>query len=290
MAAGRFNEGKAVDAVIRRIEAREGCPREDDGRSPEADGHDAPVEFVCTIGGQLFAFEHTGIEPFPDQIQMEVDNDRLFGPLRNVLVGALPLTDYFQLIVPVDAARGLKASRCPRVRKALADWITATAPSLISVPLGGSYRNPPLGETIDGVPFPTSVHRWSIPGPELPQRFGIAYMVKDGLEAARQTRLREVCERKFPKLAAWKLDRGARTVLVLEDRDIQLTNHQLVYDALTQAEEGRDDAPDEVFLVSTFLEDRWWVTCLRRCRASYYDDGERFAEIDPGTLVSLTHR
>lgn len=61
----RFNEGRAGDAVIRRIEPREGCRRENDGRSPEWEGHAAPVEFACTIGGRLFAFEHTGLEPFP---------------------------------------------------------------------------------------------------------------------------------------------------------------------------------------------------------------------------------
>ena len=78
----RFNEGKACDAVIRRIEAREQSVRED-LHSPEAVGHAAPVELVCSTGGRLFAFEHTGIEPFTDQIQMEIDSRRLFEPIKN---------------------------------------------------------------------------------------------------------------------------------------------------------------------------------------------------------------
>ncbi len=259
-------------------------------RSPEADGHAAPVEIVCSIGGQIFAFEHTGIEPFPGQIQMDVEITGLFGPLRERLDGALPSTDYFQLIAPVDATRGLKASRYPQVRNALADWIVSTAPALAAVPYGDRYATAPLSETPAGVPFPVSLHRWSIPGGPLRGRFQIIYMVKPGLEAARLDRIREACERKFPKLAAWKRSHGARTVLVLEDRDIYLTNHQLVYEALSRAEGGRPDAPDEIFLVSTFLEKPWWVTCLRRDGKSYYDDGERFAEIDPATLVAVTNR
>jgi hypothetical protein len=77
---------------------------------------------------------------------------------------------------------------------------------------------------------------------------------------------------------------------VLEDRDVQLTNHLLVCEALSKAEGGRSDVPDEVFLVSTSLEDRWWVTCLRRDGASYYDDEERFLEVDPATLLAGTSR
>ena len=58
-----INEGKACDAVIRRIEAREGCPRSDFSL-PEKELHQAPVEAARRIGNRLFAFEHTRIEPF----------------------------------------------------------------------------------------------------------------------------------------------------------------------------------------------------------------------------------
>ena len=58
-----FHEGKVYDAVIRVLEAREGHSRRD-VRSPEQDGHPAPIELTCWIGERLFPFEHTGIEPF----------------------------------------------------------------------------------------------------------------------------------------------------------------------------------------------------------------------------------
>ncbi len=73
--AAKFNEGKAIDAVIRRIEERENTLRLDDGRSPD-DLQDADrerrVDYVCTVGNQLCAFEHTGIELFPNQIELEI--------------------------------------------------------------------------------------------------------------------------------------------------------------------------------------------------------------------------
>jgi hypothetical protein len=71
--ADRYNEGKALDAVLRFIEARDNAPRENDGRSPD-DLNDwdeqRRVDYVCTVGQTLYAFEHTGIEPFPSQIRL----------------------------------------------------------------------------------------------------------------------------------------------------------------------------------------------------------------------------
>ena len=58
-----FNEGKACDAIIRHVETRERASRSA-LRSPDAEHHPAPVELVFSIGAQLYALEHTGIEPF----------------------------------------------------------------------------------------------------------------------------------------------------------------------------------------------------------------------------------
>jgi hypothetical protein len=55
----RFHEGKACDAVIRHIETRDNGTLQN-LRSPEKEGDTAPIELTCSIGGQLFAFEHLG--------------------------------------------------------------------------------------------------------------------------------------------------------------------------------------------------------------------------------------
>ena len=121
-------------------------------------------------------------------------------------------------------------------------------------------------------------------------RFDVLHLTPNDIEPARRDRLCKVCDDKYPKLAAWKLTEVARTVLVLEDRDIQLTNEQNVYEALLQAERARADAPDEVYVVNTTVDNPWWVTCLRRTGKTYYDEGERFWEVDSATLVALTQR
>jgi hypothetical protein len=145
-------------------------------------------------------------------------------------------------------------------------------------------------------PFPVSQHRGSLDGPHFPSesplggRFIVKFLVASDLEKARTARLRKACETKYPKVAVWKRDAGARTVLVLEENDLSLTNHQRVTDTLLPAEVNLQDTADEVFLVSSHIAKTWWVTCLRRTGKIYYDDGERFHEIDPAELIQLTRR
>ena len=297
--ARRYNEGKAIDAVLRRIEARDHALRLNDGRSPD-DLNDPDllrrVDYVCTVGNALYAFEHTGIEPFANHIELQVHNSNLFGPVNERFDQKRVDPEFWELHVPVDASAGLKGTQINRVRDALVEWIKGNAERFPPTRFGDSYGNTSLGETVTGVPFPVSLHRCSFDRRDFPNgsplagRFTVKYVVSGNLEEARTARLQKACEDKFPKLAVWKRDDGARTVLVLEENDISLTNHQVVADALASAEVAMSDAPDEVFLVSTHITHIWWVTCLRRAGKTYYDDGERFHEIDPAALTALTRR
>jgi hypothetical protein len=73
------------------------------------------------------------------------------------------------------------------------------------------------------------------------------------------------------------------------ENDLWLTNHLLVADALDQAEATMPDTPDEVFLVSTCIEQTWWVVCLR---GPGLVAGEPMpnSEFDPNELTKLTSR
>ena len=296
----RYNEGKAIDAVLRRIEARERSSRRDDGRSPDDLRDPDPqrrVDYVCTVGDRLYAFEHTGIEPFDNQIEMEVHNRALFGPVVERFDEKRSDGEFWELYVPVEASVGLRGAEVNRVRDALIRWIETNAASFPLTRYGDRLANPFLGETVTGVPFPVSLHRWSFNDKDFPGgsplcgRFTIKPFVARDLESARLVRLQKVCEDKFAKLAAWKRNNDARTVLVLEENDMSLTNHERVADAMPLAEARMSDPPDEVFLVSTYIAKKWWVTCLRRDGKTYYDDdGERFNEFDPAALTKLTRR
>ncbi len=115
----------------------------------------------------------------------------------------------------------------------------------------------------------------------------LAQTAPANLDQQRATRIKTAIGCKSPKLAKWKRDSGARTVLVLEDDDPWLTNRCRVADALDQAEAMTPDAPDEVFLVRTDHERTWWVICLR---GPGRVDGEPMppSEFDPKELTKLT--
>jgi hypothetical protein len=293
----RYNEGKALDAVIRHIETRENSVRGTDGRSPDdlLDlDHRRRVDYVVSIGDRLYAFEHTGIEPFQSFIERGHHNGALFEPLAERF-GQRADAEYWELYVPVEASAGLTAAQVRSVQKALVDWIDANAATTSVRRYGDRFQ---MNKTpIPGIPFPATLVKWSFTSiPDIPDgqsplsgRFSVRPVVSGNIETARVERLGKACDDKFPKLAAWKRDDGARTILVLEENDISLTNHQSVAEALTAAEAGRTDLPDEVYVVGTGL-DLWFVTCLRRDGKTYYDDGERFHEVNPATLSKLTKR
>ncbi|MDR3422486.1 MAG: hypothetical protein P4L00_01460 [Candidatus Acidoferrales bacterium] len=292
MAAG-YNEGKAIDAVLRRIEARVAELRRGDGWSPDDQSDpdkDRRVDYVCTIGDQLYAFEHTGIEPFENQIEMEVHNRNLFEPVVAHFANKVPAREYWELHSPVEASVGISGGKIKQVQNALIGWITANASALPVTRFGDRYPYSAQKESTPGVPFRFALYRSSVPDCGLSGVFWRREGISGNLEDARRSRLERVCDDKFAKLAKWKRDEGARSILVMEENDLSSTNHQLVAEAMARAEAGRHDTPDEIFLVSTIRPNPWWVTCLRRDGANYYDDGERFHELDPVNLTQLTSR
>jgi hypothetical protein len=98
-------------------------------------------------------------------------------------------------------------------------------------------------------------------------------------------------EKKFPKLAGWKRDHKAKTVLVLEQNDIQLTAPDLVADAHVPLANARDDRPDETYLVITCMTP-WFAWPILVGDKSYLElvrSGEaQFEGVDPDELFSLT--
>jgi hypothetical protein len=293
---GRYEEGKAIDAVLRRIEARDQTSRLDDGRSPDDLKDPDPtrrVDYVCTVGTQLYAFEHTGIEPFENQITFEEHNRQLFAPLIERFDHRPTDSEFWEFHHPVEASVGLSGPKIRKVQDALIDWVDSSFQALPLVRYADRHPYPFERESAAGVPFRFSLVRWSMRDFQhspLSGRFWLRPVVKGDVESARRERLKRTCDVKFGKLAKWRQDEGARSVLVLEENDLSLTNPECVAQALASVEIGRPDAPDEIFLVSTSLPDLWWVTCLRREGKTYYDDGERFHEFDPTTLMQLTKR
>jgi hypothetical protein len=285
-----FNEGKVCEAVVRRLEERFNAPRTD-MRWPEDERHPFPVEIAFTIAGQLFALEHTGIEPFGGHVQMEAEASRHFTPIMDALKNALGVAAVFELIIPANAFRGRNTPEVRRIQQAVIDWVKATAPTLPKR-LYADYRGTSVGSvTVPGVPFGISLHRFEpalVPG----HYFQIKHLVRNA-EQSRIDRIRKSVEKKFPKLAAWKRDHKARTILVLEDNDIQLTNEAIVTETFLPLAMARQDRPDETYVVASCM-DPWHAWPVLVDGKSYFDfaqagDAEDWG-IDPTKLSTLTKR
>ena len=116
--ADTYNEGKALDAVLRFIEARDNALRKDDGRSPDDLRDPDPlrrVDYVCTVGQLFYALEHTRIEPFPNQIKLADQNQNLFDPII-ARFDHRSDRELWYLIVPVDASAGLTVNNIGQVQ------------------------------------------------------------------------------------------------------------------------------------------------------------------------------
>jgi hypothetical protein len=281
------NEGKACDAVIRRIEAREGSSRYNVEKEPP----EAPVEIICMIGERQFAFEHTRIEPFDGHIRLQSDAMVHFKPVEESVAGVLPQTEILHLIVPAKATEGLKRRQIEKMQQALADWIIRTASTLPLTPYD-SYKPRQQPVRVPDVPFDVSLYRFSSEVPSGGKRLVIVSLFAGNIEHDRAARIHRAYEKKCAQLAPWRRA-GARTVLILEENDLNFTNAKLVADALVLTEQGAVERPDEIYLLSTIEKNPWYLWIIR-LDDHVYDEfsvwGKSLLEIDSDALDDLTGR
>jgi hypothetical protein len=223
-------------------------------------------------------------------MQLDAQVDKYLKPIRTMLAGARPTGECFDLRMPVNAMQGRNGAEIKRVQHALVQWVKQLAPSLPIARPGRPVR-PTTAESVQGVPFPVSLHRSETGG--FAGKLVVAFNAPRDLEEERLACVCTAYERKSPKLAAWKRERGAHTILILEENDVFITNQELVADAVEQAERCVPDKPDEVWLVSTAINKSWHIWWLRLGKR-YCDNfsywGESLSEVDPQTLVNLTGR
>src|SRR5262249_50761719 len=152
-----------------------------------------------------------------------------------------------EMCLPVDAFKGRKMREVRAIHSALVEWVRTAAPTL---PPGGYFKGQPVTAQPDGVPFRVSLVRFD--GSPFPKPFLLKHLIRSS-EEARAPRIRRACDDKFPKLATWKHSKNARTILILESNDVQLTSPHSVADAFMPAAKARSDAPDETYIVATSM-------------------------------------
>jgi len=119
------------------------------------------------------------------------------------------------------------------------------------------------------VPFDLSLCRFELP--IIPgQHFQIKHTV-DNIAKLRTDRMKAAVDKKFPKLDLWKKNENARSILALEQNDIQLTNPVIVTDAFLSLAQARADRPDETYLVASCMSPNWWVWPILIDDRSYFD-------------------
>jgi hypothetical protein len=286
-----FNEGKVCDAVIRRLEDREQHTRAC-VRWPEQENHESPVEVAFTLGNQLYALEHTGIEPFDGHIRMEAQTEKLFAPITNALKDSLGTDALFELYLPVNSLDGRKPAELQAIQQAVITWVRTTAPTIPKRPFP-DFKGTLTGPTkLADVPFELSLCRFE--PPIVPGRYFQIKHTVDNIEKLRSDRMQAAVNKKFPKLAAWKKNDGAKSVLVLEQNDIQLTNPSTVAETYLPLALAREDRPDETYLVASCMSPNWWMWPILIGDRSYYDfarsDEASYWEFDPSKLTALTRR
>jgi hypothetical protein len=288
------NERRACDAIARALESLAGTARANP-YSPEDEGLDPPIEYVFDLGKQTYAMEHTVVEAFEGQIDSNVDFDKFVTPITNALDGCLPRPGFYTVAFAIHPTKDMKAKAIAALQRELIAWIASAADELHAEfpeaqPKERSIRGHrnSRSTSIGGVDVVLSREVGWFVSERAEGRLRPTRFAPRNYESLRVDRVRTAMERKLPKLQKWK-DQGARSALVLENRDMALSNHVVILEAAEKVLSGRADVPDEIWLVDTTIENEWTAICLMRDGVSFPDDesNARYYDYDPSTLNSV---
>jgi hypothetical protein len=260
---------------------------------PECTGIGPPVDLRLEIAGQCIVLEHTEIEAFSGQIRMDRQFEDLIAPVIKELSGKLPGPAVYSLVFPIDAQLGLGREETRGALRACIEWVRENAQGLHDQdPLLPSRHQRPFGvKTANrgrppGFPFDVTLQRqmhWRL-ADRFHGRLQVMRVAPPNVAQLRVARLEQALNRKCPKLALCKAA-GARTVLVLEDSDVALSNHVLIGHGLAGLLAQRTDLPDDIYLVETAATP-WSVRPLKRDDNLQPEDSWR--DFEPAALVDLT--
>jgi hypothetical protein len=285
-----YHEGKACDAVLCFKEAQGTRCERDTIWSPEREGHAAPIDLYCRIDGRLFAFEHTSIQAFKDQVKQAKDAAKFFKPIEKDLSSILPRSEQYALYVPATATQELKGFKPRKIKQtqgAIIDWVRERASTLPVSSWFGELN----WQDAAGVPFHMSLRKCGEVVDPDDEQLWVVRVAESDLSGARLNRIERAYNKKVEQLAPWKRDSNARTVLILET--IDGTCQWKVADAILDIVNVTENRPDEIYLVMTHHDRQWWVSPLLVDNTSIHDLSEpnQWAwRIDPKSLKSLTGR
>ena len=278
------HEGRMCDVVVRHLEKWTGESRSDI-RHPETEGVGPPVELRLQLGDQNYAIEHTRIEAFDNQIKAGISIREIDNYIKKWFTEPLPGPAYYELQVPLDVCLPAKRKERERLLSSLGDWIQESAHCMqgrntdLFVPvrskvwhedcvtgslLGAGYEIKLLRSTL----WPPAFHTEG----RNPGTIVLWYNYLDEGERNNRhfKRLQRAFDKKCPKLKRCKED-GARTVLVLEAVGSLLALTDQIGRHLPALLNEREDAPDDIYLVSP-SDSLWWVVPVKH-------DGDHWPDV-----------
>ena len=249
------------------------------------------IDYAFKLGNTKYAFEHTVVEAFPGQLEADAHFKKFIGPIEGALDHQMPSIGYFILLFPINPTGGMSPTEISAEQKNIISWAKVAGHELgEEVKALGPHR-PRRWRSIP----PTKV----MPGSDVtlsfqPDVLGVmgsrvmaVRKAPPNYDKLRVDRIRKSLNDKLPKLALWKKEH-ARTVLVLENRDMALTNHWEVSNCLELALQGRRDAPDEVWFVDSVHPTQWVAVCIRDGSMTFpHEDSQvRFREFSESELTA----
>jgi len=156
----KFHQKETCEGIIQRLEAREGKTRRDLRERDEGShmaSSDARVEMTFD---QLYALEHTGIEPFDGFTELQNTASRRVEPFRahitRELSSLFAAGVMLVMDLPADAFVG-STNQVAAIQSALVTYVRTTARTL---PSGKNYRAEPVTSQPQSVPFSVTLSRF----------------------------------------------------------------------------------------------------------------------------------
>jgi hypothetical protein len=280
----RSRERRACDAVARCLEGVTGHQRSGAYYPEDSAGGQSAIDYAFDLAGLQYAFEHTVVEAFDGQLRTNEHFGKFVEPIEASLDRQMPDSGYFTLLFPIDPSNGLRPKAVARKQAEIIAWAKTAALELTEqAALLSSHqlrRLPPSRDMPNN--DVTLSFREDING-DMGGRMLAQRKAPKNYEQLRIRRVLQAVGDKLPKLAKCK---PARTVLVLENRDMALSNHWVISEGLEKNLQARSDIPDEVWLVDAVHEAFWVSICLRKNGVLFPYDGEavRYREFVPSEL------
>lgn len=233
-----------------------------------------PIDGLVSTSGPTIKVEHTEHQSFPQ----EITQSKWFEPLIEMvqrISGTLPGPGRYTLHVEGAALEGHKGTNL----EGLEQWIRRAVPNLTIGRRSVTATNVASATTPD-VPFPVTLLRAASssrhPDGELTVRWSVDVTAMPALNL---DEMRRALGNKLPKLDEHQ-PKGGCTLLVLENRDLQLPSHDTITDAIRAALAEQPDLPlpDAIVVVDEIGTDRTLTFIKDSDR--WYDDVPDTVELD----------